>query len=270
VIDTSLPSGSFTIAGKTVNGTTDTNNPSLGLTLSFSGAPAGLYQMAFSVNGGAYSTPVAYGSTATVPLSGPDGLYTVSARITDYAGNSATFSQQVDLDRVPPVISYALTAPTNSGSYDVGKSITLTYAATDSVGVASIGATVDGKSWSSGAAISTETLAAGSHTVVITATDNAGNTSQTTITITVHATIAGLLTASNDGYTKGNITSSSLLATLASDLNNAQAALNANNLTSAQSYVNKFASDLKSGSKNVNVSYYALLLGWATDLSGKL
>jgi len=270
VIDTSAPTGSFTIAGKTVSGTTYTNNPSAALTLSFTGAPAGLYQMAFSVNGGAFGAPVAYAGTATVTLSGPDGLYTVSVRITDNAGNSATFSQQVYLTRVAPAISYTLTAPTNSGAYDLAKTITLTYAATATSGVASITATLDSKSWSSGTAINTETLAAGNHTLVITATDNAGNTSQTTVTITVHATIAGLLTATSDGSAAGSITSTSLLNTLKTDLSNAQAAFNANNLTLAQSYINKYLSDLKAGSKNVSAAYYALLSGWASDLSARL
>jgi hypothetical protein len=270
VIDTSAPTGSFTIAGKTVNGTTYTNNPGASVALSFSSAPAGLYQMAFSVNGGAYSTPVAYASTATVTLTGADGLYTVSARITDNAGNSATFSQQIYLSRVAPAISYTLTAPTNSGAYDLAKTITLTYAATAASGVASISATLDGKSWATGTAINTETLAAGNHALVITATDNAGNSSQTTVTITVHATIAGLLTATTDGATAGSITSTPLLNTLKTDLSNAETAFNTNNLTSAQSYVNKYLSDLKAGSKNVSAAYYALLVGWASDLSARL
>src|SRR6266581_8753682 len=51
---------------------------------------------------------------------------------------------------------------------------------------------------SSGAAFNTETLAAGAHTIVITSRDRLANASTTTITITVHATIAGLTMAVND------------------------------------------------------------------------
>lgn len=51
---------------------------------------------------------------------------------------------------------------------------------------------------------------------------------------------------------------------------NAQTAFSANNLTSAQSYVNKYLSDLKSSSKNVSAAYYTLLTGWANDLSARL
>jgi hypothetical protein len=50
----------------------------------------------------------------------------------------------------------------------------------------------------------------------------------------------------------------------------AQTAFNANNLTSAQSYVNQFLTDLKAGSKSVSSAYYTLLVGWANDLSSRL
>ena len=72
----------------------------LSLTLLFSdGGGSGVSQMSFSTDGVSYTSPAAYGTSATFVLTGPDGLYTVYTRVTDVAGNSVVVTRSVRLDR---------------------------------------------------------------------------------------------------------------------------------------------------------------------------
>jgi hypothetical protein len=246
---------------------TYTNNPSLSLTLNFNGSPAGLYQMAISTNGGqTFAAPVAYSSTATATLTGSDGVYTIEVRVTDLAGNSAVFTGQVDLVRSAATISNTITAPTNAGSYDVGQNVTLTYSATAADPISSVTATVDGKAWTSGTSINTETLAAGTHTIVFTATDVAGNVTTQAVTITVHATVAGLTTAVTYGLSSGKITSTTNANKLKAVLQLAQTAVTANKLATAIADLKTFVSDLSSFKKTITSAYLTLMTGWANDL----
>jgi hypothetical protein len=269
--DTAAPAGSFTIAGTLINGVLATSNPTLAITLAFA-APSGIAQFATSSNGG-YTYGAAQGyTTSTSILLGSDGLYTIAVQVTSSAGNVATFTKQVRLDRSGPAIGYSLTSPTNSGSYDVGQVVTLTVSASDVDNVASLVAVLDGTTTiASGTAFNTETLAAGTHTIVITARDGLGNVSQTTITIQVHATVAGLTKAVNDGVTAKKITSSTVSSQLLAYLTSAQNALNAGNHTSAKSYLASFVSLVTAQSGvTINAAYASLLIAWANDLIARL
>jgi hypothetical protein len=269
--DTAPPAGSFTISGTTINGVVATTNPVLSLTLAFTAA-SGIGSVAFSTDGGStYGSAQPYATAASVTL-GSDGLYTIVIKATSNAGNVATFSKQVRLDRTGPTISYSITAPTNSGSYDVGQVVTLTDSASDVDNVASISAVLDGTTAiASGVAFNTETLAAGVHTIVITAKDGLGNVSTTTITLTVHATVGGLTTAVNDGVTHLQITSSTVATQLRAYLSSAQSALTAGNHTLAKSYLASFVTYVQGQSgTTINAAYAALLVGWANDLIARL
>jgi hypothetical protein len=271
VKDTAAPAGSFTIAGATINGVVATTNPALSLSLAFTAA-SGIGTVAISTNGGlTYEAGQAYTTTASATL-GADGLYTIAVQVTSNAGSVATVSKQVRLDRTGPAISYSITAPTNAGSYDVGQVVTLTDSASDIDNVASIGAVLDATTTvTSGVAFNTETLAAGTHTIVITAKDGLGNVSTTTLTFTVHATIAGLTTAVNDGVTHSKILSSTVATQLKAYLSSAQSALTAGNHTSAKSYLASFVTYVQQQSGiTINAAYAALLVGWAQDLIARL
>jgi len=260
--DTAAPAGTFTIAGTTINGVVAVTNPALSITPSFTAA-SGIASVLYSVNGGA--------AAPTVTLPSVDGVYTVTALVISNAGNSAGFSKSVRLDRTGPTITSSITAPTNAGSYDVGQAVALTYSATDADNVASLTALLDGTtSISSGVAFNTETLTPGSHTIVITAKDGLGNVSTTTLTITVHATVAGLTTAVNDGVTAGKITSSTLATQLNGYLSSAQTALNAGNHTAAKAYLASFVSAVNGAGTSISAAYAALLVAWANDLIGRL
>ena len=244
VVDTTPPQGTFTVKGTTLGGLTYTNDPTLGLSLAFSAAPAGLYEMAVSTDGGAtFSTPVPYATTATVALPTATGLYTVAVRVTDLAGVSAVFSDQIELIRTTASISDSITAPTNTGAYDVGQLVTLAATATAADPVVSVTATLDGKAWALGTAIDTETLSAGDHTLVISATDAAGTVTTLTVVLAVHATIAGLTTAVEDGMAKGWI-ASTVGASLLTALSAAASALGAGDPTAAIADLETFVSDV--------------------------
>src|SRR5258708_26189730 len=96
---------------------------------------------------------------------GADGLYTIAIQVTSNAGNVATFTKQVRLDRTGPAISYSFTSPTNSGSYDVGQLVTLTVSASDADNVNSLVALLHRSTTiATGTAFNTETLAPVPHT----------------------------------------------------------------------------------------------------------
>src|SRR5258708_32850353 len=100
---------------------------------------------------------------------GADGLYTIAIQVTSNAGNVATFTKQVRLDRTGPAISYSFTSPTNSGSYDVGQLVTPTGSASDVDSVNSLVAVLHGSTTiASGTAFNTYALDSRKHTIVIT------------------------------------------------------------------------------------------------------
>jgi Ca2+-binding RTX toxin-like protein len=268
------PAGGFTInaGGPVINGVVATTNPTLSMKLSFTDS-TGLVTMAFSTNGGmTFGAPVTYASSASVAINGVDGVYIIAVQVMDGVGNPTVVTQQMRLDRIGPAISYTITAPANNGSYDVGQVVTLSYSGSDPDNVASISAVLDSKTTlNTGSSINTETLVAGSHTITITAKDALGNVSTSTINFQVHATIAGLTTAVNDGVTNGQITSSVAASKLLSLLSLAQSALNAGNNAQAKTYLNAFVSVVQQYSgKGIATAYANLMIGWANDLISRL
>jgi len=258
--NTGAPGGNFTINnnGPVLNGTQATANPNLTLQLAFSNAES-LTRMAFSTNSGAtYGASVAYAATGAVTLPGGDGLYNVAVLVTDIAGNSTAVMRTIRLDRAAPVIAASLPAPNNATFYDVGAKITLSYSATDVDGAVTT-VVLDGTTSITGGVIDIDTLKAGTHTIVVMAVDGLGNTSSTTLTFTIHATVNGLINAVNDGAARGLITSteqSNLIWYLQKAVaNNARIRL--------QQFV--YEAQSQSG-KTINAAYAALLVNWAQDL----
>jgi Ca2+-binding RTX toxin-like protein len=271
--NTVAPAGGFTInaGGPVINGQPATTNPNLSLKLSFTDS-AGLVSMAFSTDGGiTFGAAVAYGTSAAVPLTGPDGSYGVAVRVIDGAGNPAVITQQVRLDRAGPAISATMTAPTNNGSYDVGQLVTLGFSGADVDDVASISALLDKSAIANGASFNTETLTAGTHTITISARDALGNSSTATVTFQVHATVGGLTAAVNDGVKSGKITSSVTSSKLLTLLSLAQNALNAGNVSQAKTYLNSFISLCQQQSgKTITAAYATSLINWSSDLIARL
>ncbi|HVC88946.1 MAG TPA: HYR domain-containing protein [Gaiellaceae bacterium] len=107
-----------------------------------------------------------------------EGAITLTSTCQDIAGNQASDSVTVHVDKTAPVLAYS----GNAGTYAADQSVSISCSASDALsGVASSTcAAVSGPAWSFGL---------GTHTVSATATDNAGNTGtgSTSFTVTVDA-----------------------------------------------------------------------------------
>src|SRR5207253_8055915 len=137
VVDTTGATGSIAVAGaKVANGVPTVTSRTLTLLLSITSGLAALVELAVSVDGGAtFGAATAYSATAAATLPAADGLYTVTVRVVDLAGNVAVITQSVRLDTAGPAISASLTPPGASGSYDLGAPVSLTTGAADVSGI---------------------------------------------------------------------------------------------------------------------------------------
>jgi hypothetical protein len=120
---------------------------------------------------------------------------TITGTATDLAGNNATTSRTINLDKTPPV----LTMPVFAASYLLNSSYTFNFGATDALsGVATMQATFNGSPITSGTTVTLTHLATNTFTLM--ATDVAGNTSTQTATFAVVYNFIGFLPPiSNDG-----------------------------------------------------------------------
>ena len=127
------------------------------------------------------------------------GTHTITATARDAAGNSSSVSTQVGINAAPsgdvtaPVVS--ITSPAGGSSVAAGATVSVGVSASDNVGVSSVGFSVDGTLKSTLAAApynfswNTAGVASGTHTLMATAKDAAGNTSYASILVTVNTTV---------------------------------------------------------------------------------
>jgi hypothetical protein len=111
------------------------------------------------------------------------GSHTVYVRATDNAANQTTQPVTIVVDQTGPAVTISgLISPRNSTA-----SQTATLGATDNVAIATVTCSIDGGASTSciGGSYATGTLAAGSHTVSVTATDTSGNATTQTATIVI-------------------------------------------------------------------------------------
>jgi hypothetical protein len=186
VADTTPPTVSFgsPTAGATVSGT---------VTVQVNASDnVGVSSVSLTVDGSSL------GTDTSSPYSFPwnagalaNGSHTLTATATDAAGNTASATITVTVnnpDIVPPTVSIA--SPAAGAS--VAGTVTVQVNASDNTGVGSVGLTVDGVSLGTDTSVpysftwNTATVANGTHTLVATATDAAGNTASATITVTVN------------------------------------------------------------------------------------
>jgi hypothetical protein len=259
LIATSGPVGSWTISGgRVIGGVLFTGSKTPTLTLAYS-APGGIYQMATSTdNGTSWSAPAAFATSTSVSLSGGDGVYNVVVKLIDAAGNIAYYSQPVGLDTTGPVLSYAISSPQGTGiGYDGSADIMISGGASDASGVSSVKVVLDSSVTITSGAVDTDTLLAGSHTIVVTGVDGFGNTSTQTITFQLRPSRAGIATAINEGVSAGAI-SSSEAARLLTILKNTSYSLTTD--------LNGFITEVRSQNvKVISSSEASLLINWAQD-----
>ncbi|PSL23684.1 Ig-like domain-containing protein [Chitinophaga ginsengisoli] len=166
-VDKTAPTGSILIN----SGAAYTNNVNVTLTLTGNDANPPL-QMAFSLDGGAYSADEAFATTKAITLPATDGTRTVAMRLKDAAGNTVIYSDDIILDRVAPntsITSPAPPSPTNS--------TTATFTFTANEANCTFKASLDGGPFNTVTSPATYSgLADGPHTFQVRATDQAGNT----------------------------------------------------------------------------------------------
>jgi hypothetical protein len=178
----------------------------------------------------------------------------------------------VTVDTTLPTVT--LTSPPAGSSFAPGQSVTFSYSASDGtgVGIASSTATLDGTAIANGSTIVMDTLAPGTHMIVITVTDRVGNVTTLTSTFEVHATSAtNLIAAVNDGVATGQI-SQAYGATLISILNKAQGFITRGQYTQAKAALLAFEAAVLTGraAGQITPTYAALLIAWSADLRAHL
>ncbi|MCF6406970.1 Ig-like domain-containing protein [Chitinophaga filiformis] len=169
IIDRVAPTGSILING----GASVTNNPNVTLTLTGSDANPPL-QMAFSIDGGAYTTYEAFATTKALTLPSTEGTRTVDVRLRDAAGNIAGYSDDITLDLTAPNTTLTGTPPSSTNS------TTATFTFTSNDASATFEASLDGGAYTAVVSPRTFTgLAEGAHTFSVRAVDPAGNVDAT-------------------------------------------------------------------------------------------
>jgi hypothetical protein len=126
--------------------------------------------------------------TAPITVSTEGAGQIISGTATDKAGNTASTSRTINLDKTPPVLTMPALAP----SYLLNSKFTFTFGATDALsGVASMQAAFNGAPIISGTTVTLTHLA--TNTFTLTATDVAGNTATQTVTFAVIYAFSGFL-----------------------------------------------------------------------------
>jgi hypothetical protein len=133
--------------------------------------------------------------TSPIVVSTEGANQTETGTATDLAGNSASTTRTINLDKTPP----SLTMPVLAPSYLLNATLTFTFGASDSLsGLASMQASLNGNPITSGSTLTLTHL--GTNTFTLSASDVAGNTATQTATFAVVYNFIGFLSPiSNDG-----------------------------------------------------------------------
>lgn len=142
----------------------------------------------YSTNGGTTWTTV-NANTPTFTVSA-EGTNTVLYRATDNGGNVSQPQQLViKIDKSAPTVAFV--GATNAS--DVGNAGDVSWTAADAIsGIQSVTATLDGSTVAGDKAVELWRLGLGAHTLVVTAKDNAGRTTSSTLTFTTTTSLAEL------------------------------------------------------------------------------
>ncbi|MDC0763486.1 Ig-like domain-containing protein [Brevibacillus sp. AG] len=128
-------------------------------------------------------------------VEGTYGNIVVTADDGNGSTSSVTYTGTITVDKTNPVITISGVA--NGVTYQ--NSVAPTFSATDAGGSAlsTVSATLNGATYTSGTAITTS----GAKTLIVTATDNAGNQSQQTVNFSINKTPTLTLTSPTDNQT---------------------------------------------------------------------
>jgi hypothetical protein len=238
------------------------------LELGFTGA-ATLTRMRFSTDGGVTWTAwLDYSEFGEVVLPTGDGEKFVHVEVADARGTVYSAWDAIVLDTKGPTISLAGLA--NGAVLDVTASVRFTYAATDENGVTSTKATLDAKALASGSLIDAGLLLAGSHTILVTAVDDAGNSTTSTVTFIVRASAIGIIAEVEQAIGQGLI-QANMRGALLAKLQAAQTAIERGQKATAIAQLNQFISMVQGDAgKKIDAGLAGRLASWAQDLIGRL
>ncbi|MBW8684592.1 Ig-like domain-containing protein [Chitinophaga rhizophila] len=175
LIDKDPPSGTIVVNG----GNIYINTTTVPLTLTASDATSGIGNMSFAIDGGSFSTPEPFATSKNVTIPAVEGSHTISYRVSDRAGNAISMGSTVIYDVTPPA------APTiQSGPATATTSSTATFTFAGEAG-ATFSTSLDGGGYANaGTPLTFTGIADGTHTLLVTQTDRAGNTSATAASYT--------------------------------------------------------------------------------------
>jgi len=218
----------------------------------------------YSLNGGEWQR---YGGVLLVST---QGTTTVRARATDMAGNieNPVASTTFKIDWTEPAIT--VSSPTAT-TYLHTDRLPMSFGATDSLsGVASTIATIDGVDVTNGQTIQLLTLPVGAHTLSVSASDRAGNTSATSTVFTIVATVDSLIGAVNTFVSAGQLDASTA-RTLLVKLDDAKQALSRGNVNAARGKLADFKSQVSAQTGNrISTTVAQLLIADANYVIGTL
>lgn len=209
------------------------------------------------------------------PLTGPDGVYTVTYNangmcLSGPPHSESTKTAKFTLDHTPPTITIG--SPPDGLTLDVVQTAPVTFSAVDTgVGLDTVSATLDGVPIADGAVIDAFLLAAGEHHLVVTASDRLGNAASVDRKIYVRASIAGLKAAVTRAYAERLITIPPKDLGVQHVLDAAQASFDKGNVNTTRqqlgAIVQIFSAQLGRG---IDPSFGNRYIGWVKELQGRL
>jgi hypothetical protein len=227
---------------------------SVGVTLTATDGPgeSGVAFVDSAVNGGPFDR---YREPFVIEA---QGASTVSGRATDNAGNVETVpaTAVVKIDSLAPTL---VVTGVIERDYLHTDAVTLGFSAHDDLSGLASGtpsATLDGAPVTNGRTIQLLTLRLGAHTLAVSASDAAGNSSRQDVTFRVVATLRSLMAAVDVYAAQGQI-DPSVRNSLIAKLNDAQAALDRQNATVVR---NKLADFIDTCRKRLAVGVASVLI----------
>jgi len=242
----------------------DTTAPTTQITASGTAGSNGWYRSAVQITlsaaddvdgSGVAFIEYSFGDGPFQHYSGPfsiaaQGTTTVHARANDVAGNVENPGAMLALSIDSGVPSIAIAAP-GARDYLHSDLLQLSFAATDSVSglAANPTTTLDGSAVSSGQTIQLLSVPLGTHALVVSAADQAGNVVTQSVAFRVKATIDSLIAAVNTFASQGQI-DPSVAHSLQTKLSDAKRAMDRGSLSAARGKLSDFAAAVsaKSGS----------------------
>jgi hypothetical protein len=194
-------------------------------------------------------------------FSADGGTASASGTATNNAGNSASASfGPIQIDKKGPTISIA--SPVANAAYPNTNILNIAWTAGDALsGVASQSGTLDGNPITNGQPVNLFFLSLASHTVVVRATDGAGNTNSVSAAFSVIVTASSMIDSVTEELVLGGIDSAGIANSLLSKLG----------ANPTGNSVNAFLNELNAqNGKHITAQAYAVLRAAALHLLSTL